>query len=191
MTGANAFLSQLRPGELVLWDAPGSVAVRDAARRRRQRRGLIYICCFAGLAGISIWFAYDDWRILLSQPSIALAIEQFHSIALLVLTLAWGVISVRFWLLNRSLDRLTSSWQFHYVLTDQRLFCVDETGDRMEEIEGHEIVGVELEEEPPATVLVERRVWEDEEDRYLILTHLEQPHIAKTKIEQTFLESAP
>jgi hypothetical protein len=189
MTGPNVFQSHLRNGERGLWHAQSSPAVRQAAHRRSQRKSLLWISVSIAMSGLLAWFAYEDGRAWLAQPNLYSAFDILKLVVFAALGFGLGVLSVRLYFRFHRLHRITSTWQFHYVLTDQRLFCVDEAGDLMEEIEGHEIVGVELEEEPrnPA-VLVERRVWEEEEDKYLILSNLEQPLVAKAKIEETFLE---
>jgi hypothetical protein len=189
MTGPDVFQSQLSTGERVLWHAPSSPAARQAAHSRSQRKSLLWISVSIAMSGILAWFAYEDGRAWLAQPNLYSAFDILKLVIFAALGLGFAVISVRSYFLFRKLRRITSTWQFHYVLTDRRLFCVNEAGDLMEEIEGHEIIGVELEEEPRhPDVLVERRVWEEEEDKHLILSYLEQPHLAKAKIEETFLE---
>jgi hypothetical protein len=191
MTGPDVFLPQLRAGERVLWNAPASAAVRDAANRRFRRRILLWTVGSA-IGGIfAIWMASTSGHDWLAQPGFSSARDALVWTALAALMLSLGVIGARIYLRDSTKRRITSDWHMHYVLTDQRLFYVDQEGELVDEIESHEVVAVELDEEtsPPA-ILVERRTAE-EEDKHLILMDLEQPHTAKAKIVETFLEPAP
>lgn len=191
MKGPDVFQSQLRPGERVLWNAPASAAVREAADRRLRRRMLSIALGGAALAGLGDWLAYENGRDLLTKPGVASAFDAVKMVVLTVLMLGVSVMGVRTLLRICSRHLTTPTWQSHYVLTDQRVFYVDETGELIDTIERHEIVAVELDEEVrPAAVLVERRT-EDEEEKHLLLLDLEHPHIAKAKITETFLEPAP
>lgn len=203
MTGPDTFLSRLRPGERVLWNAPASAAVRDAAHRHSQRMTLLTSVVCAASGSFMAWKAYESVMRLLTRSSTASASDTLIWAvaltvadalfwgALAVLTLRIGVASAQHYFLTGAVHRKTSAWTSHYVLTDQRVFCIDENGDLTDEIEGRDVVAVTLEEKPrPPTVLVEDRTGDDE-DKYFLLTNLEHPQIAKTKIEETFLEPTP
>jgi hypothetical protein len=191
MTGPDVFQSQLRPGERVLWNAPASAAVRDAAHRRSKRRMLLLAVGCAAMASIMAWLAYRDISAMLEQSTLASIFDVAKLTALTALSLYLCVMAVRFYAQDRALHRITSTWHRHYVITDQRVFYVDETGELIDTIERHEIVAAELDEDTsPATVLVERRT-DDEEEKHLLLMDLEHPHIANAKIAETFLEPAP
>lgn len=199
--GAGPFLSHLRPGERMLWTAPESAAVRHSEFSRSQRTALLHATLSTVAGAFTAWKAVESAIVLLSRPDTASASDSsgwamlaavggaLIWVAFAVLLLRISVASTQSYLLTRAIHRTDRLWR--YVLTDQRVFCVDERGDLIDQIEGHEIVAVDLaDDRRPSTLLIERRTPEDE-DTHLILGNLEQPHIAKTKIEQTFLESAP
>jgi hypothetical protein len=191
MSGADVFLSQLRTGERVLWNAPGSAAVRDAWHRRSQRRNLLRAAGSVIVGAFCVWIAFERGRAWLAQPAdIPSAFSAALLLALAALMMFCCVMLVRLYRQASTMHRITSTRHSHYVLTDQRLFYVDQEGELVDEIARHEVVAVELDEEtnPPA-ILVERRTAE-EEDKHLLLLNLEQPHVAKAKIAETFLEPA-
>jgi hypothetical protein len=201
VTGAGPFLSQLRPGERVLWNAPESAAVRDAEYGRSQRYALSTSVLSTVAGCFMVWKVYESVAGLLTRPSTSSNSDAFGWAlfaavggaliwgAFAVVTLRISVASTRSYFMGRAIRRADRLW--HYVLTDQRIFCVDESGDLIDAIEGQEIVAVDLaDDRRPSALLIERRNPVDE-DTHLILGNLEQPHVAKAKIAETFLEPAP
>ncbi len=149
MTGADVFQAQLRPGERVLWSAPQSAAVRDAAYRHSRQRGLLRAAGSAIFGALGTWLAYESGRAWLAQPAdISSALRAALLLALTALLIACCVMFVRLYLRTGAMHRIATTWHSHFVLTDQRLFYVDRHGELIDELEGHEIVAVELEEEP-------------------------------------------
>lgn len=200
VTGASPFLSHVRPGERMLWTAPESATVRDAEYSRSQRTALLHAALSTAAGVFTAWKACESVIVLLTRPATPSTSDTFGWAvfvdvaggliwaAFAVLLLRISVASTRHYFLARATHRIDRLWR--YVLTDQRIFCVDESGDLIDQIEGHEIVAVDLADiRRSSTLLIERRTPEGE-DTHLILGNLEQPHIAKAKIAETFLEPA-
>ena len=197
MTGPDVFQSHLRTGERVLWHAPESATVRDAEYSRSQRTALLHAAVSTVAGVFMVWKACEGVIVLLTRPATASTSDTFGWAVFAAVggALMWGafavpllrisVASTRYYFLARATlraDRLG-----HYVLTDRRIFCVDENGDLIDQIEAREIVAVDSDDFRSSTLLIERRIPGDK-DTHLILGNLEQPHVAKVKIVETFLE---